>query len=279
MGGIKLVTDSASDIPGDLLAEYGIDSVPLDVRLGTEGPEALAGIGPEEFWRRVRASGAIPETSAPSPGAFTQAFHRARDEGYGAVCCVTLSSSLSGTYQAACAGASEVRNDIAVRVIDSRLVTMGEGLLVLGAVEKARKTQDLDALCDAVTAEIPTMSVFGTLDTLENIRRGGRIGSAQAFVGSVLSIKPVIECRDGVIEGESRQRTRARSLRYLADKVADGRPIRKLAVVHADAEDIDEFLDMLKPVFPPEETLTAYIGPVVGAHAGLGLIGVCFQRG
>jgi DegV family protein with EDD domain len=156
---------------------------------------------------------------------------------------------------------------------------MAEGLLALDAAERAREVLDLDALCDAVSAQIATLQAFGALDTLEYLRRGGRIGSAQAFFGSLFSVKPVITMRNGVIEGESRQRTRARSLRYLADKVAAALPIRKLAVTHADAEDIDAFLAMLEPIFPAEKTVTTYIGPVVGAHFGPGTIVVCFQRG
>jgi DegV family protein with EDD domain len=279
VAGIKVVTDSVSDIPPYLLARYNIDVVPLDVRLGTEGPKELIGITPEEFWRRVRATGAFTETSAPSPGAFIQAFLRARDEGFNGVCCVTFSSAMSSTYQAACLGAKEVQGDVAVRVIDSRWGTMAEGLLALDAAERAREVLDLDALCDAVSAQIATLEAFGALDTLEYLRRGGRIGSAQAFFGSFFSVKPVITMRNGVIEGESRQRTRARSLRYLADKVAAALPIRKLAVTHADAKDIDAFLVLLEPIFPAEKTITTYIGPVVGAHFGPGTIVVCLQRG
>jgi DegV family protein with EDD domain len=275
VAGIKVVTDSMSDIPSDLLVALNIDVVPLDVRLGTED---LTRATPEEFWRRVRATGAVAKTAAPSPGAFTQAFLRARDEGFSGVCCVTVSSLLSATFQAACSGANETKGDITVRVIDSRSGTMGEGLLALDAAERARETDDLDLVYDAVSAEITRHEIFGTVDTLEYLRRGGRIGSAQAFLGSLLSIKPIVGLRNGVIEGESRQRTRAKSLRYLADRVAAALPIRKLAITHADAEDIAAFLALLKPVFPTEKTITAYMGPVAGAHLGPGTIVVCLLR-
>jgi DegV family protein with EDD domain len=156
---------------------------------------------------------------------------------------------------------------------------MGEGLLALDAAERAREMNDLDVLCNAVSAEVASLEIFGTVDSLEYLRRGGRIGSAQAFLGSLLSIKPIVELRNGVIEGESRQRTRARSLRYLADRVAAALPIRKLAITHADAEDVDAFLALLKPIFPTEKTISAYMGPVAGAHLGPGTIAVCLQRG
>ena len=276
MAGIKVVTDSMSDIPSDLLVAFNIDVVPLDVRLGAED---LTRATPEEFWRRVRATGAIAKTAAPSPGVFKQAFIRARDEGFDGVCCVTLSSSLSATFQAACSGANEAKGDIPVRVIDSRFGTMGEGLLALDAAERARGINNLDALSDAVSAEIARLQAFGRVDSLEYLRRGGRIGSAQALLGSLLSIKPIVELRNGVIEGESRQRTRAKSLRYLADRVAAALPIRRLAITHADAEDVDAFLALLEPIFPTEKTITAYMGPVAGAHLGPGTIAVSLQRG
>ncbi|MGO9963887.1 MAG: DegV family protein [Acidimicrobiales bacterium] len=277
MAGVKIVTDNVSDIPGDLLATYGIEVVPLDVRLGPEAEE-LSWTTPEEFWRRVRATGAMAETSAPSPGAFAEAFLRARDEGFEGVCCVTFSAELSSTYQAACLGAKEVQEEVAVRVIDSRWGTMAEGLLVLDAAKRTRETPDLDELSEAVRGQIGTIQAFGALDTLEYLRRGGRIGSARAFFGSLFSIKPVIAMKDGVIEGESRQRTRSASLRYLADKVAAALPIEALVVAHADPEDIEVFLAMLAPIFPSEKTITGYIGPVIGTHLGPGAVAVCIKR-
>ena len=279
MAGVKVVTDNVSDIPGDLVAKYNIDVVPLDVRFGTGAQEEPIDTNTEEFWRRVRATGAVATTSAPSPGAFAQSFLRARHDGFDGVCCVTFSSELSSTYQAACLGAKEVEGDVAVRVIDSRWGTIAEGLLVLGAAEMARDAFDLDAICDVVSREIPTFRAFGALDTLEYLRLGGRIGPARAFFGSLFSVKPVITMRDGVIEGESRQHTRASSFRYLTNKVAAALPVRKLAVAHADAEDIDVFLAMLEPIFPAEATIKALIGPVIGAHLGPGTVAVCFQPG
>jgi len=109
------------------------------------------------------------------------------------------------------------------------------------------------------------------------LRRGGRIGSAQAFFGSLLSIKPIIDVRDGIVAGESRQRTRSRSLRYLADKIIEAGPLERLAVAHAAAADLDVFLEMLAPVHPARELVVTYIGAVIGAHTGPGTIGVCLE--
>ncbi|HUZ18975.1 MAG TPA: DegV family protein [Acidimicrobiales bacterium] len=278
MSGIRVVTDSASDLPADIASRYSVVTVPLDVRLGDLGPEETRKLSATEFWQACANTAALPETSAPSPGAFRDAFAQAREDGCDGVVCVTISSELSATYQAACAGAAEVAGDIPVEVIDSRSATMGEGLLVIEAAELATPGSSLEEVAAGVRAAVGAIGVFGTLDTLDNLRRGGRIGSAQAFVGSLLSIKPVIEVRGGVVEGESRQRTRGRSLRYLAEKVAEAEPLRRLAVAHAAASDLGEFLRILAEVHPADDVIVAYIGPVIGAHTGAGTIGVCFLR-
>ncbi len=277
MSGIRVVTDSSCDLPAFELERYGIVAVPLDVRLGELGPEVTRELSTEEFWARCAKSTSLPETSAPSPGAFRDVFAAAADDGCTGVVCVTISSDLSGTFHSARAGADELAGRIPVEVVDSRSVTMGLGLLVLEAVRRGAGGADAAAAADAVRSAIDKVRVYGTLDTLENLRRGGRIGAAQALVGSLLSIKPVIEVRDGVVEAESKQRTRTRSLQYLVDKVRDAGEISHLAVLHSMASDIETFEKMMGEVFPREETIVTLIGPVVGTHSGAGAAGVAFQ--
>ena len=245
MAGIRIVTDSAADIPTSLAEEHDIRIVPLDVRLGDWGPDEMRLIEPAEFWRRCAMTSALPETSAPSPGAFAETYTQAADEGCTSVVCLTLSAGLSSTYQAACAGADEVRGRIEVRVVDTRTVTLGQALIVLEAAKVAAATADLDATEAAARAVVPRIRVFGALDTMDNVRKGGRIGTARALLGSLLSIKPIIEIRDGLAEAESRQRTRAGSLEYLVNKLKQAGKLEGLAVAHAAAPDLDVFLDML----------------------------------
>ncbi|HVB07238.1 MAG TPA: DegV family protein [Acidimicrobiales bacterium] len=278
MAGVQIVTDSASDLPKELSERAGIRTVPLEVRLGDHDPAELAELPGEEFWKLANATDSLAETAAPSPGLFAEAFRAAAADGASGVLCVTISSRLSATFQAARAGATEVAAEIPVSVVDSRLATMGEGLLVLHASALAAEGADLGALVGATERAVESISVFGTLENLETLRRGGRIGSAQALIGSLLSIKPVIEVRDGAVEGESKQRTRARSLRYLVDKAAAAGPLAALAVVHAAAGDLDEILDPLAEVFPRADTIVTAIGPVIGAHTGSGTIGLCYRR-
>lgn len=276
MAKIRVIADSACDLPNSLAEAHGIGIVPLDVRLGEWGPEEMKLVGPAEFWRRCAMTGALPETSSPSPGAFAESFARAADEGCPSVVCLTLSAGLSGTYQAARAGAEEVRGLVDVRVVDTRTVSVGEAMVVLETARVGAATNDVDLAEAAARAVVPNVQVFCTLDTTDNVRKGGRIGAAKALLGSLLSIKPVLEIRDGVVKGESRQRTRSRSLQYLVDLVKRAGKLEALAVAHAAAVDLEAFLDMLAGVFPREDTLVNYLGPVIGTHGGPGCLGVAY---
>lgn len=277
MAGIRVIADSACDLPASLAAEHGIRTVPLDVRLGEWGPDEMRAIEPAEFWRRCAMTSALPETSAPSPGAFAESFVQAAEEGCSGVVCLTLSSALSATYRAACHGADEVRGRIDVRVVDTRSASLGEALIVLETARVAARTNDLDIAEAAAHAVLPDIRVFCAFDTLDNVRKGGRIGAATALLGTFLSIKPIIQIRDGVVQAESRPRTRVRSLEYLANVVKRAGQLESLAVAHAAAPDLDMFLALLAGTFPPDKILTNYLGPVIGAHAGPGCVGVCFR--
>jgi DegV family protein with EDD domain len=276
MNRIRVVTDTACDLPDELLAEMGIGLVPLHIRFGDEELVDRTELTTKEFWARSAESPTLPETSAPAPGAFHEAFTNLADEGATGIVCVNLSSKLSATIQAARQAARDLEGTLPVTVVDSLSVTMGEGLIVLEAAQKAGAGGSIDEVADAARAAVDATHVFGAIDTLENLKRGGRIGGAAALLGSILAIKPVIEVRDGVVEQESKQRTRAKSLRYLADKVLSAGPISRLAAFGADAADFDQFLDMLDGVRPSERLLLGDIGPVIGTHAGPGAVGVAW---
>ncbi|MCU4187134.1 DegV family protein [Acidiferrimicrobium sp. IK] len=274
---IRVVTDSACDLPDDLLAELGIGLVPLRIRFGTEELVDRSELSTKEFWARFGASKALPETSAPSPGMFAEAFRAMAEQGADGVVCVNLSSKLSATIEAARQAARSLEGELPVRVVDSLSVTLGEGLVVQVAAEAAAAGDDLDAVVAKAESAVASMKVFGAIDTLDDLKRGGRIGGAQALVGSLLSIKPVIEVRGGKVEEESKQRTRGRSLRYLADKVKAAGPLERLAVMGADANDIDQFLAMLEGIQPQgRPVLQGDIGPVIGTHIGRGAVGVAY---
>ena len=270
---IRVVTDSACDLSDGQLSELGVGMVPLRVRFGDEELIDREELSTKEFWARNSRGGVLPETSAPSPGAFHHMFGRMAGEGATGVVCVTLSSRLSATIEAARQAASEVGAELPVRVIDSRSVTMGEGLVVVEAAERAATGADLEEVVATAERSVSELKVFGVIDTLENMRRGGRIGNAAAMLGSMLAIKPVIEIRDGIVEVESKQRTRAKSLRYLAAKVRAAGTLSRLAVFGADAPDFDVLLDLLADLTPAHPLLVGDIGPVIGTHAGPGAVG------
>jgi DegV family protein with EDD domain len=276
MARIRVVTDSASDLSAALAAERGITVVPLSIRFGSEEFVDGTTLSTDEFWARCAASPVLPETSAPAPGAFQQAFLEAAENGYDGVICLDLSAGVSATYQAASTAAKSVGDRIPVRVIDSRLLTMGLGLMVLDIADLAATGADLDQLSDRAQHLIARTKVFGVVDTLEHLEKGGRIGGARALLGSLLSIKPVVTLVDGVVEEESKQRTRGRSLRYLADKAKDSAAISRIAVSNGAAADIDEFLRMLDGVHTDHPLVVVDLGPVVGTHTGPGTVGLSF---
>jgi DegV family protein with EDD domain len=274
-----VVTDSACDLPDELLAELGIELVPLRIRFGAEELVDRTELSTKEFWSRCSSFEGLPETSAPSPGQFQVAFERMASDGADGVVCVNLSSKLSATIEAARQAARALEGTFPVRVVDSLSVTLGQGLVVTEAAQQAGRGANLDAVSAAAEGMVGRLKVYGAIDTLENLKRGGRIGGARALVGSLLSIKPVIQVTNGVVEQESKQRTRGRALRYLADKVREAGPISRLAAFGADAPDMDPFLAMLDGVHPTEKVLVGDIGPVIGTHTGPGAIGVAWIPG
>lgn len=272
----RVVTDSACDLPEDLVTELGIGIVPLHVRFGDTELVDREELSAKEFWARCAGSPTLPETSAPAPGAFGRAFEQLAAEGAESIVCICLSSRLSATIQSATRAAHDLAGEIEVHVVDSASVTLGEGLTVVEAAVAASAGKSGVEVVAAATSAAERVQVFGAIDTLTNLRRGGRIGGAAALVGSVLAVKPVIEVRGGVVEQESKQRTRSRSLEYLAQKVIAAGPLSRLAVFSADAPDLDGFLALLSDVSAAHPTLVGDIGPVIGTHCGPGAVGVAW---
>jgi DegV family protein with EDD domain len=192
------------------------------------------------------------------------------------VVCINISSGLSATMASA-QNAARALEGKDVRVVDSRSVTWGLGSQVVAAARAAADGASADEVVALVEDMVERTRVYGTLDTLENLKKGGRVGGAQALIGSMLSIKPIIEVRGGLVEPESRQRTRSRALRYLADKVRQEGEIENLAVMHGDAPDLDEFIELLEPLVPRDRMVVGDIGAVIGAHAGPRVIGMAYQ--
>jgi DegV family protein with EDD domain len=276
---VGVVTDSACDLPAELADQWRIEIVPLTIRFGAEELTDREELSTSEFWARCARSAELPSTAAPSPGRFETAYRRLAAGGADRIVTITLSGALSATMQSAELAARSVAGDgIEVRIVDSRTVSLGLGTIALAAAERAAGGADLDAVEQLARELVDRTRVFGALDTLENLKKGGRIGNAKALLATALSIKPIIEVADGVVEQHGKQRTRTKALAFLIDKVASyqGR-IENLAVLHADSSDVGEFVTKLQP-YAEGEIVVGQIGPVIGAHAGRGTIGVAFQE-
>jgi DegV family protein with EDD domain len=277
MPGVRIVTDSSCDLPQALCDQYGITVVPLTIRFGTEEFVDRVDLTPTQFWERCASSPVLPETAAPAPGAFDAAFRAAAADGADGVVCVNISSKLSATSQSAEAAALLLSNTIPVQVIDSESVTMGLGMIVLHAARRAESGGDLDDVVASTQGAVGRCRVFGTLDTLENLKKGGRIGGAKALLGSLLSIKPVVVVENGKVEEGAKQRTRSRALRYLVERItSEPGKIEHLAVMNGAAPDVGVFLDLLAAHFPREQIVVADLGAVIGAHTGIGTIGIAY---
>jgi DegV family protein with EDD domain len=276
---VRVVTDSASDLTDEEASALGITIVPLSIRFGEEELIDRIELGADEFYARMAASDGVPGTAAPPPGAFKTAFDNCFEDGANTVVCINLSSGVSATLEAAEVGAREL-GDRDIRIIDSRSVTSGLGTMVLTAGRTANNGASAEEVVSVVESLKQRTYVYAALDTLENLKKGGRIGSAQALLGNMLSIKPIIDFSSGVVEEAAKLRTRKKSLVWLRDKLAEhGDRVENLSVMHAQAEDIEDFLELLATVVDPSTTRVGSLGPVVASHAGPGVVGMCFTLG
>jgi len=272
---IRLVTDSACDLPQHIIDQYGITVVPLTIRFADTDYVDREAFTPKEFWAKCSASPTLPETAAPSPGQFEVAFRALKAQGATGVLVVSLSSGVSATMQSAEIAARAITDEFPVRVVDSRSVSMGQGIIVKACAAAAQSGADLDELVALAEGLSTRVHVYGALNTLENLKKGGRIGGAKALLASVLAIKPIINVRDGKVEEAGRQRTRAKALAFLITTVKSHGNVSDLAVLQADCDDIDAFLTSLREVYSGHIEV-GDIGAVIGTHAGRGTMGVAF---
>lgn len=279
MPGVRLVADSTADLSPEFRAARRILTVPLKVLFGEESLVDGVDIDAPGFYERMRRAERNPTTSQPAPAEFEAAFREAAADG-SSVVCTTLSAELSGTYSAAMTARQAVP-ELDVRVIDTRTVAIGHHAIVQAAAARLETGGSVDDVVAAIEAVMRGQRSIFTVATLEYLRRGGRIGGARALLGSVLNIKPVLEVLDGRIEPHDRVRTNQRALERIGDELLgavreSGR--RAWAVVgHGDrAEDAVALAGRIAPscVETPEVTL---IGPIVGCHAGPGVIGISFH--
>jgi DegV family protein with EDD domain len=271
---VRIVTDSSCDLTDEEVAAHGIEVVPLSIRFGDEELEDRTELSVEAFYDKLAASAVLPETAAPAPGKFEAAFRRQAAAGADAVVCINLSSDLSATMQSAQNAAKAVADDLDVRVVDSHSITSGLGTQVLLAAEAAAGGATADEVVALVEDLAARTHVVGALDTLDNLKKGGRIGGAQALLGSLLSIKPIVDISTGKVEEAGKARTRKKALEVLRDKVAAAGAVEHLCVTHGLAPEVDDVLELLAPLYARDQIRVGLIGPVIGTHGGPRVMGV-----
>ena len=276
---VRIVTDSSCDLTDEEVASHDVEVVPLSIRFGTEEFEDRTELTAEAFYEKLASSTVLPETAAPAPGKFEAAFRRQQEAGADAVVCINLSSDLSATMQSAQNAAKAAEGSLDVRVIDSRSITSGLGTQVPLAAEACASGASADEVVALVEDLARRTHVVGALDTLDNLKKGGRIGGAQALLGSLLSIKPIVDISTGKVEEAGKARTRKKALEVLRDKVAEAGAIEHVCVTHGFAPEVEEMLDLLAPTCPRDEIRVGHIGPVIGTHGGPRVMGVTWLAG
>ncbi|GAA2653363.1 DegV family protein [Paractinoplanes durhamensis] len=278
---VAVVTDSTAYLPAELSGSYDLTVVPLTVVInGVDGLEGLQ-IQPAEVARALTARRSVVSTSRPAPSQFAETYRRLLDAGADGIVSVHLSAKLSGTFEAACLAAAEVGDR--VRVVDSETTGMGLGFAALAAAKAASDGKDLDSVRGEAADHAARVSTLFYVDTLEFLRRGGRIGAASALLGTALSVKPILHVLDGAIVVRDKVRTAGRALAKLVDLAVEaaGDGEADIAVHHLLAPDRATALadavamrlgDRLRDCYITE------IGAVVAAHVGPGLAGVVVHR-
>ena len=274
MSHIVIVTDSASDMPPEVAAHQGIVVVPLVVSFGAESFRPGISMNTDEFWARMTAPDApFPTTAAAAPGDFLGEFQKAFDRGAEAVICVNVSGALSGTLKAAQVAAGMLP-DREIHVIDSRSASMGVGMLAQLAAELAEEGVSGAEIARVLETRKADLDLFVALDTLEYLKRGGRISGARAAVGTMLSIKPIITVIDGVVENADRVRSRAKARERVLELLT-ARPLERASLLHTTQADVEEFRDRFleRSGLDPARVQVMTVGPSVGPHLGPGCVG------
>jgi len=268
----KIVTDSVADLPSQVVNELGITVIPLNVRFGTEVYRDGVDLTAEQFYDRLVHSQTLPVTSVPSPGTFAEAYDKLAEE-TDEILAIILSSKLSGTYEVALQSIGLMKRKCRVEVIDSQWAVMAQGFIVVKAAKAAQAGASLDEVIDVTQKTISRVDFRAAFDTLEYLKRGGRIGKAQAFLGSMLNINPIITLKGGVVEPAGRTRSRAKAIDYLYNFAMGYSHIEEMVVEDAACPDDAELLvERLGSKFPKERIYRSKTTPVIGTHTGPGLL-------
>jgi DegV family protein with EDD domain len=277
---VRIVTDSTADIPMEQAEAAGIIIVPLTVFFGNEAYLDGTELDNAGFYRKLQTNKDLPATSQPSPAKFHEAYTRLIEEGADGILSVHLSSRLSGTYQSAHNASQSLPEDlkkVPIEVVDSLSISIGMSRAILHAAQEAREGLALEEIKAHLLDELARTRVLAVLDTLEYVRRGGRIGAASALLGNMLSVKPIISLKDGVVVPVERPRTRNKAYARIAELVADMTPVEAISIAESNEEVGQQLAETLKPTYSGE--VPRYkLGAALGTHTGPGTVAVAVVK-
>ena len=269
---VKIVTDSVADLPAQVVDELGITVIPVLLRFGEELYRDGIDMTTDQFYDRLKQSKFLPSTSVPAPVAFAETYDKLAEE-TDEILVITVTSRLSGIHDVASQSVGLMKRKCRVEVIDSQWAVMPQGFIVIRAAQAAQAGARFDEVLDVTRSTIPRVDMRAAFDTLEYLRKGGRIGRAAALMGSLLRVNPLITLKDGVVEPAGRTRSRAKAMDILYDFAASYSNIEEMAVEAAACpDDADLLVERLGALFPKERIYRTRTTPVIGTHTGPGLL-------
>jgi DegV family protein with EDD domain len=278
---IRIVTDSASDIPVKLREELGIVVVPLYVRFGDQTFKDGVTISNEEFYRKLVKGDIFPNTIQPSPGDFKQTYEELAKEADGIIS-IHLSEKFSGTVNSARQAKDMISSKCPIEVINSDSMTIGLGMICIAAAKAAKAGESFSNIVKIVNQAISEIHIILLFDTLKYLAKGGRIGQAKSLLGTILNIKPLLGMKDGVVVPIAKARSYSKGLEHLylfaSNALAEKGNVKELAVMYNTTQkEANELIDRIAPLYPREKIITGPIGPILGTHAGPNLVMVVIR--
>ena len=271
---VKVVTDSAADIPPEVLKDLDITVVPIYVVFGHDTYRDRVDIGEEEFYSKLCQDSVHPTTSVPSPKDFADVYDRLAKE-TDEIVSIHLTSKESGTYNSALLAKDLIGSRCRIEVIDSLSVSMGSGMLAIAAAQQAKAGTRMERIVAMVRQSVPLTRILIMVDTLKYVVRGGRIGRPQGVLGTALGVRPMLTMKDGDLKLTGLVRTRAKGLERLFDFAQKPPRLKEAAVSYTtDQKDAESLADRIRRAFPSAPVYVTRVGPALGTHAGPGAMGV-----
>jgi DegV family protein with EDD domain len=269
---VKIVADSASDIPLDLAEELGITIVPVNIQFGDQVFRDRVELTTDEFYKKLQSNAVLPKTSAPAPGTFRETYEKLATES-DAIVSIHVSSQMSATCDAARLACADF--NFPVTIVDSETASMACGLLVIIAARAVLDGASQSDIVALLNSAIPRTITYGVFSTLEYLQKGGRIGKAQAFLGSMLKLNPVLAISRGEVLPVARIRTRPKAVERMCEIVRDLGTIEEMSIMGTtNPKDTEDLANRLSPLFPKDRIYYATIGPAMGTYVGPDAVGV-----